>query len=169
MPSFSFSAFTYRMLTRSGGFLGAASCKILVGFHSNSKAMSGIHPKTCSVKLGVQHINLLSPPNPSANCNSFVPFSPLRGCPGTEQSGFPWSRSRSWLLTSGCVAPWRGLLSVHSGNWAAQKPFTQSAQGGDQPGAPNALSTPAPGQPALPTSCAGQWHEARPGFPSPAL
>lgn len=57
---------------------------------------------------------------------------------------------------------------MHSGNWAAQKPFTQPARGGDQPGAPNGLSPPAPGQPALPTPCAGQEHETKLGFPSAA-
>lgn len=56
---------------------------------------------------------------------------------------------------------------MHPGNRAAQKPFTQPARGGDQPRATNALSPPAPGQAALPAPCAGQGHEAKPGFPSP--
>lgn len=125
----------------SGGCLDVASSKILVSFHSNSKATWGIHPKTCSVRLSVQHINLPNPPNPSANCNSFVPFSPLCGCPGTGRSGFTWSHTRSWLLTSGCVAPWRGLLSgtqaigLHKGPLlnqlgmeSSQEPPTPSAQ-----------------------------------------
>lgn len=62
------------------GFPGCSKQQDFVGFYSNSKAMWGIHLKTCSVRLDVQRINLPKPPNPPVNCNSFVPFAPLRGC-----------------------------------------------------------------------------------------
>lgn len=158
------------MLQHSGGCLGVASSRILVGFCSNSKAMWGIHPKTCSARLDVQCINLPNSPNPPVNCNSFVPFPPLRGCPGTEQSGFTWSRSPVVAPNLGVCGTLKGAIVSAPRQLGCTKALYTTSSGWrpakshkcPQPLALlHAPTSPGAGSAASPMCRAGAWSKAR--------